>query len=878
MTDTLGNVAWAKSYDLVGSVQELAVKVVRAPFGYVLSGRSTTSGMARCFLMGVSHTGNVLWAKQYGAPNDAHTPPHVYTHNLTALDDGFLMVTTVQGLGGTDDMLLVRTDLQGNTCGAVNEIALQTTVLPTDRFLPGLGTGALSATVAPANTVTVATDVTPPCALDADLGPDTALCGTFTIAPSPQPGATYTWQDGTTLDHLVVEFPGTYWVEVTIGCCEVRDTIVVSHATGAVEVDLGPDTLVCAGEALTLSTGLIDGEHYWQGVPGGMDTTVSTPGTYWVEVMSDGCTARDTIVIQVLAPNAVDLGPDLVVCADSTASFTLPSQLEDPVWSNGSSDHVFIVDDAGTIWFTGNMDGCFVTDTIQVHLVDPPVVDLGPDTMLCPGNSLILATGHDGFSHLWQDGSASEVLLVDAPGIYWVAVGAGCPGSDSITVSMPMLPEPDLGADTVICTGDQLVLEAMTGAWDVEWSDGSTAGTFMVLSSGTYWVELSLGGCLSSDTVVVGGAAWPTVELGADTVLCNGTPVQIIAQAGAASAYLWSTGGQAPTLTATVSGTYWVEVQNGCGSDRDSITVTIVPAFELELGPDLILCEPIMHVLTSGQAAEHSTWQDGSHGLEFVVTRPGTYSVTVEIQGCSEQDEVTIGMTGLPEMEVSSDTLLCEADPVWLQAQALDGSTVLWPDGSTDAMFLAATAGTYMVSAMNGCGVFVDSIRVLHAPPFPYLTDQLVCPGASAFVPAPAGVQQVQWSTGEVSAPVVLPVGVYAYLMVDASGCDRTGNFTVLVDPEADGAQYVPNVFTPNGDGTNDVFQVVGAERTGFSLRIYDRWGLLLFESSSGRSVWDGRAKGGEVPEGVYCYVVTYRARCGDRGLITRTGHVTLLR
>ncbi|HEY0976294.1 MAG TPA: gliding motility-associated C-terminal domain-containing protein [Flavobacteriales bacterium] len=877
MTDTSGNVAWAKIYDFVGSAQELGIKVVSAPFGYVLSGRSTSSGMARCFLIGVSPTGDVLWAKQYGASNETHVAPHSYTLNLAALDDGFLMVAAVQKPGHTD-MLLVRTDLQGNTCGDVNDITLQTTVLPTAHFLPGVQTGALSTSVSPVNTVMETTDVPPPCGLEPDLGPDTTLCGALTIGVVPQQGATYLWHDGSTLDHLVVEVPGTYWVEVTVGCCEVRDTIVVSAGGGGMDLNLGPDTLICDGEAILLSTGLADGDHYWQDVPGTMEMGISTAGTYWVEVWMDGCMARDTIVVDVVAPDAFDLGPDVQICPGGQASLVVPAEVEDPLWNDGSTDPTLTVDNGGTYWFTGLWNGCPVSDTAVVHATAPPVLDLGPDTMICPGASFILATGLNGIPHLWQDGSAAEVFEVVAPGIYWVQVGNICMAVDSVTVEMPELPEPDLGGDTLLCTGAQLVLGTATGAWDVEWSDGSTDGTFIIASPGTYWVEVRSQGCLLSDTVEVTGAEPPMIQLGTDTVLCNGTPMELIPMGAGVLSTLWSTGEQTPTVMATATGTYWVQVQNVCGTARDSVEIVIVPSIEVELGPDLLLCEPIAHLLESGHASEHSTWQDGVSGAELLVTGPGTYSVTVDIQGCTAADSISISMVRMPELEVSEDTLLCEAVPVLLQAWASDGVTVGWSDGSTGATHLAPNAGIHMVSATNVCGTVVDSIRVMHAPPFPYLTDQRVCPGASAFVSAPADVQQVQWSTGEASTSVALPLGAYDYLMVDASGCERTGSFTVLVDQEEDGRQFVPNVFTPNGDGRNDVFQVVGAEREGFSLEIYDRWGLLLFTASSGRTVWDGRANGGEVPEGVYIYVAKYQARCGERGLVTKLGHVTLLR
>ncbi|MEO8588813.1 MAG: gliding motility-associated C-terminal domain-containing protein, partial [Flavobacteriales bacterium] len=87
-------------------------------------------------------------------------------------------------------------------------------------------------------------------------------------------------------------------------------------------------------------------------------------------------------------------------------------------------------------------------------------------------------------------------------------------------------------------------------------------------------------------------------------------------------------------------------------------------------------------------------------------------------------------------------------------------------------------------------------------------------------------------------------------------------------------------VFTPNGDGDNDLFLVQGVQGASYDLKIYDRWGDKVFNSNTMGLGWNGRRDNddGEVPDGTYFVIVTYKEFCSNDPEVTHTGHVTLLR
>ena len=145
-----------------------------------------------------------------------------------------------------------------------------------------------------------------------------------------------------------------------------------------------------------------------------------------------------------------------------------------------------------------------------------------------------------------------------------------------------------------------------------------------------------------------------------------------------------------------------------------------------------------------------------------------------------------------------------------------------------------------------------------------------------------------QWDTDPVQTNYIvedLPIGTYTVTIVDDNGCAGSAVVTIaepLEDPEEcfDPASLgvgIPNAFSPNNDGVNDVFTVMtfnGTEITGFS--IYDRWGKQVFHTSNATVGWDGTYEGKELPIGAYVYVANALTFEGEE--IRETGTVTLIR
>ena len=116
--------------------------------------------------------------------------------------------------------------------------------------------------------------------------------------------------------------------------------------------------------------------------------------------------------------------------------------------------------------------------------------------------------------------------------------------------------------------------------------------------------------------------------------------------------------------------------------------------------------------------------------------------------------------------------------------------------------------------------------------------------------------------------------GCYQIQSVTKDGCKAIDEVCIEITKES--SVYIPNIFTPNFDGNNDVFLVYGTGITKLEMFIFDRWGAKLFSSSDQLKGWDGTFKGIESKQDVYTYLVNYTTL--DNKKHTKTGHVTLMK
>ncbi len=431
------------------------------------------------------------------------------------------------------------------------------------------------------------------------------------------------------------------------------------------------------------------------------------------------------------------------------------------------------------------------------------------------------------------------------------------------------------GKDTSICANDSLVLTLPDQAQSIKWQNGSQNKKLVVKTSGQYWAEIQIGQCVFSDTINVTVKQLPVLENVRDTTVCNDNLPVLVGDSIAGTNYLWSNGSTGAYLSVVKPGSYPLTAQlNGCTTEK-TIEVKLYPAPAFSLGNDTSFCEGSSLQMQQGQAELTYLWQDGTTGLGRTISLPGWYSVTAKNKfGCTTKDSIQIGIKPLPVFDLGSDTTLCNTQELNIDLSGI-GDSYVWQNGSTSPDFSITQAGLYHVTVgRNGCSK-KDSVTVFSARvPSPDLGPDLdICPGDVLTLNPRIGGQLI-WDNGS-TAPTLLVTKPGTYSVTATNGCGSSVDRIVVRDGVCE--LYIPNAFTPNGDGKNDRFKPSGTNQPEeFEMQIFSRWGEQLFKTNLLAEGWNGDNRGEKLPAGNYIYTISYKNN--SNVIVYKKGTVTLIR
>ncbi|NNV56222.1 T9SS type B sorting domain-containing protein [Limnovirga soli] len=718
-----------------------------------------------------------------------------------------------------------------------------------------------------------------------DLGKDTAICfGSFTIK-APDGWESYQWNTGDTTQSITVKKAGVYSVltgSTGFSCPDGYGYINVEDK--AKKLYLGKDTFLCPKTTylLTIPDGYTN--IAWQNGSSAKDSLIYKDSYCIISANdSNGCFTSDTIGVYYQYYPSADFGADTTLCNNATLALHLLPQKNsfwnpEYTWSDGSSDDSLVIQSQGTYWGSVSFNGCIVKDTITINYVSGETVSLGADTTICEGDSIVLKPNIANATYLWSTGANTQQIIVKNTGSYWVKVTNGaCTLYDTIHVTVAAHVPVWLGADTALCTGEQLLLQPNVSGGSFIWQDGSTASSFKVQQTGNYWVHYKYAGCINMDTIMVQYLPLPIINLGNDTGICTGEHVLLNAGIINGSGYLWQDNSIQPVFTASTTGNYIVRVtdNNGC-IGRDSITITVSPLPVIELGPDTTLCQNTVLSFNFNQAGTSYLWNDGNTLGNYTISSPGNYAVIATANGCATKDSIVVTYKPLPIVTLGNDTTLCITDMLTLNAFNT-GATYLWQDNSSQSQYTVKQAGSYHVSVnLNGC-IATDDINInyITKPFFTLGNDTLLCLGQEMVLhPSLAGDITYIWQDGSVLPQLTIKDTGYYYV----TATNKCGSTTddILIKTGACILQ-MPTAFTPNGDGLNDIFRVKYPEfiKT-FHLVVFNRWGQQIFETTNPRNGWDGNLKGVKMDMGTYVWIIDLTDYNNNKQ--TGKGTVTLIR
>jgi gliding motility-associated-like protein len=545
-------------------------------------------------------------------------------------------------------------------------------------------------------------------------------------------------------------------------------------------------------------------------------------------------------------------------------------------------------------------------------------VQLEGPTEICEGaptNFLNLSQGGD--SYTWQMGDGSILTTFNAlytyetPGTYEVSLIVNetteCLIGDTASITITILPgvDPSIEIPETACEGEIVQLNA-SGSPNLFWLENAALSSTTipnptaVASDGLTLFVVDSNNC-ETDTVSITLNIFQTnTNVNGPFTICEGESVNLIATGGVT--YQWSPSGSLSSSSgATVSAspadstTYMVVITTNNNCIDTLLTDVNVDFAQIggNIYPPLTICRGTSITLPGPPAASWLWSPVGSlsnPNIRFPVASPDvttTYEVFITNSCAQGVDEVTVNVQEA-QAQAFGDTLICEGR--WAPLRAIGGVEYSWSPPSfvvnrfNDTVYVApSTTMEFFVTVIdeNGCADS-DSVMVsiIPAPSVDAGPDRTYeAPGAIDLLGNAFGLEY-EWSPPEYLTctdciyPIASPPDPMYYYLTVTNPIDGCTNIdSVLVTPFY--PLYIPNTITPNNDGINDVFFVYGENITGFSLKIFNRWGDLIFESEDPKEPWVPGINGYFVQDGVYQWIVEYETIERRKRLV---GHVNVLR
>jgi hypothetical protein len=360
-----------------------------------------------------------------------------------------------------------------------------------------------------------------------------------------------------------------------VSCCAVNSAV-----QGATNICLGDSVLLINNSTNATSS-------YWsQGTTilstsDSLALTFGTTGTYTYELFATNGSCNDiaTHTITVSDFPIVNLGADTSVCSGSAVFLDgTTAGATGYVWSTGNLSSTLNVTLPGTYSVIVSNNGCTAEDSIVIGSIQSPSFSLGNNVVFCQGDSAILdaTVNQTGVNYIWSNGSTTPTITVNSANNYSVTVtnALNCSFDDNVTVNVEALPMPNLGTDTVLCTGSIELSDLANSSDNYSWSTGVIAQSITVNTAGTYTVtSTSTNGCVGTDDIVISYAI-PSLDLGDTVDLVNTNPLTLDAL-NPGSTYAWNTGETTQTISVDSIGTYSVTVTSSSGCATISSVVVV---------------------------------------------------------------------------------------------------------------------------------------------------------------------------------------------------------------------------------------------------------------------------------------------------------------
>jgi gliding motility-associated-like protein len=509
---------------------------------------------------------------------------------------------------------------------------------------------------------------------------------------------------------------------------------------------------------------------------------------------------------------------------------------------------------------------------------------------ICQGDSTIFSVDNIYKTYKWSTGDTTPSIKIKASGAYSITVTDAVNDTfrNAKMLIVNALPNANIMGTPFVCNGRSTTLSILTNYPTMKWSTGSLSKeTFVSLPTTVSVSVTDANNCSASATIEVRDGTKPFNALPDSIKICEGDSAVLDATTTAAVSYYWNNDSLRADIVVRDSGRYNVIVSTGQCVSYDTVYVLTLPPPKVNLGVDTLICRGDTIRLKAEKFDLYTyQWTTGATTTSIRVSDEKIYGVVVSFGNCRASDSIDIGIFN-KKQGLQLDTVACSPQ-YFINAKLSGAKTYQWKTGGRDSGITVSKSNTYNVLVGNGrCTANLDfKVRFKKAPYIDLGRDTLLCleTGANSVLLS-AGVQDEA-----------------AYVWQDNStnptyGVFRSGKYRVYASNECGFWQdeidinimncynlYVPNAFSPNEDGNNEVLTVNTSDsvREIKSFLVFNRWGDMVFHAQNflpnetDKNGWNGMAGGKPLNPDVYVYVVEFVTKTGV--LLVQKGDVTLMR
>lgn len=617
------------------------------------------------------------------------------------------------------------------------------------------------------------------------------------------------------------------------------------------------------------------------------DPTATIPSntTFTVDVTdpNTGCVIQASVTVDTYTPGTISISGNETVCqgdnGDLQVIITGPTPYDFTISGPGgpynitgitSSPYTFSAGQDGTYTITSaTSSGCAIdpgsiSGSGDITVIIPPVVDIEADATYCEGDAI----------------SALNVVSANGGTVNWY----DNPGLNPpvLATGNTYLPTPPVGTTTYYAAESEMVL-GCTGPADAVTITVNQVPIAPIWSGPTTYCEGDIATPITATPELGGNITWYDADP-------NPGPANVLSP----------NPDYAPTLTVGTYNIYVTETSNGCEGPATVIAITTnpTPAPPVVTGttnycegdtPTALTATPGLGGTIDWYNSLGTNLGSGTTYTPSLNVGQSTLWVYETLNGCtSDSTEVIISVDAAPTVDVADQVSICIGDSVQVTA-VNNGYGITWSLGqSGETVYLGPDTTTlvYVVANNPSCGTATDSILVI-VNDLPFIdagNDTLIGIGGEVTMWAysPGNVTYT-WSPEvdecvEENCSIVYDVPdqatVYVVTATDANGC--VNHDTIFVDINGYMDVFVPNIFSPNGDGWNDVLEIKGPRLFNYKIEIYDRWGKRVFASEEQKDFWDGTLNGSELTPQTFVYMLSGETVLGER--IVMEGNVSIIK